>query len=467
MDEVTVTQMASARIPTSMGESQLRLYASNLDEKEHLALVIGEVAHQDDVLVRVHSECFTGDVLGSLRCDCGAQLSQAMGLIAKEGQGILIYLRQEGRGIGLLNKLRAYNLQDQGYDTVEANLLLGHGADERDYTIAALILKHLGIHSVRLLTNNPSKTEGLQKSGIAVTARVPLQSGVTSENAAYMLTKAQRMRHLLSLDSPAAVLAEDDHEFKAERPGSASLKSRLPDRDDGIARLLKRAAGQRQRTGRPFITLSYAQSVDGCIAVSSGKPLALSGSQSLRLTHQLRAAHDAILVGIGAVLADNPRLTVRLVKGKDPQAVVVDSHLRLPLSANLLQSGFAPPWIATTERADAERQKMLEAAGARVLRLPANAKGQVDLASLLRRLGELGINRLMVEGGAAIITSFLAERLVDHLVLTVAPMVVGGLPAVSRSGERGRNYFPHLRNLRHERLGDDLVFWGDPDWEEA
>jgi GTP cyclohydrolase II len=466
MVEVTVTQMASARIPTLVGESQLRLYASNLDDKEHLALLIGNVDRQADVLVRVHSECFTGDVLGSLRCDCGPQLSQAMRLIEKEGLGILIYLRQEGRGIGLLNKLRAYNLQDQGYDTVEANLLLGHGADERDYTIAALILKHLGIRSVRLLTNNPLKTEGLQESGIVVKARVPLQSGVTSENAAYMLTKVQRMRHLLSLDS-SSVPAEHDNGSQAVRLNSQGMTTRLPGDNDGIEVLLKRAAGHRLHTGRPFITLSYAQSVDGCIAASSGKPLALSGSQSLTLTHKLRAAHDAILLGIGTVLADNPRLTVRLVEGKDPQPVVVDSKLRLPVNSNLLQNRFAPLLIATSEAADIERQKILEAAGARVLRLPANAKGQIDLRALLERLGNLGINRLMVEGGAGVITSFLSERLVDHLVLTVAPVVVGGLPAVSRSGQRDPYYFPRLLNLRHERMGDDMIFWGDPDWGEA
>jgi GTP cyclohydrolase II len=467
MDEVTVTRMASARVPTSVGESQLCLYASNLDDKEHLALLVGNVADQDDVLVRVHSECFTGDVLGSLRCDCGPQLDQAMRLIANEGRGVLIYLRQEGRGIGLLNKLHAYNLQDQGYDTVEANLLLGHGADERDYTIAALILKDLGVHSVRLLTNNPLKTEGLQKSGIMVNARVPLQSGVTSENAAYLLTKAQRMRHLLSLDSSSSVFAERDNGSMAERLNALGRTSRLPDNNGGIEGLLKRAVDHRQHTGRPFITLSYAQSMDGCIADRSGKPLALSGSQSLTLTHKLRAAHDAILVGIGAVLADNPRLTVRLVKGKDPQPVVVDSKLRLPLNTNLLQNCFVPPWIATTESADRERQKIFEAAGARVLRLPTSANGQVDLRALVERLGELGVNRLMVEGGAGIITSFLSERLVDHLVVTVAPLVVGGLPAVSRSGERDPKYFPRLRNLRHQRLGDDLIFWGDPDWGDA
>lgn len=460
MPVVTVTQMASARVPTLVGESQLCLYASNMDDKEHLALLVGNVADQPDVLVRVHSECFTGDVLGSLRCDCGAQLSQAMKLIAKEGSGILIYLRQEGRGIGLLNKLRAYNLQDQGYDTVEANLLLGHEADERDYTIAALILKHLGICSVRLLTNNPMKTEGLQQSGITVKARVPLQSGVTSENAAYLLTKVQRMRHLMSLDSSASILADHDNGF-LNCLGITSQAS------DSIEHLLKRAAGHRQQTGRPFVTLSYAQSMDGCIAASTGKQLALSGPQSLTLTHKLRAAHDAILVGIGAVLADDPRLTVRLVRGKDPQPVVVDSKLRLSLSANLLQNCFAPPWIATTEAADFERQRILEAAGARVLRLPANAKGQVDLNTLVERLAELGINRLMVEGGAGIITSFLSERLVDHLVLTVAPVIIGGLRGVKKLEQCDTKYFPHIRNLRPQQMGDDLVFWGDPDWEEA
>lgn len=466
-DEVKVTQIASARIPTPSGQAQLLLYASNRDDKEHLALLIGDVAHQQDMLVRVHSECFTGDVLGSLRCDCGAQLSQAMELMAEAGQGILIYMRQEGRGIGLLNKLRAYNLQDQGFDTVEANLLLGHGADERDYTIAALILKHLGIHSVRLLTNNPSKTEGLECCGITVSARLPLQSGVTSENAAYLLTKAQRMRHLLSLDRADVALADARHGSNGQRRHAPPAHAQPTDSDDRFDGLLARLSDCGRQPDRPFVTLSYAQSVDGCIAVRPGEPLALSGRESLRLTHRLRAAHDAILVGIGAVLADNPRLTVRLVEGKDPQAIVVDSQLRLPLTANLLRPGTETVWVATTEAADRERQERLEAAGARVLRLPADAQGKVDLAALLRCLAELGINRLMVEGGAGIITSFLAERLIDQLVLTVAPRIVGGLAAVNRSDRCERPRFPQLRNPHYQSLGDDLVLWGNPDWREA
>jgi 3,4-dihydroxy 2-butanone 4-phosphate synthase/GTP cyclohydrolase II len=489
MGELTVTRMARARIPTAEGEFQLCLYINGQDDKQHLALVIGNVAGQRDVLMRVHSECFTGDVLGSLRCDCGEQLDQAMKLIAKEGSGILIYLRQEGRGIGLLNKLRAYNLQDLGYDTVDANLLLGHQADERDYTIAALMLKDLGVHSVRLLTNNPLKIESLQESGITVTARMPLQSRITAENAAYLLTKVQRMHHLLNLDlfsgvvaghnngveaqysrsveTTTKVLVHHDDGSEKEYLGSVETTGRvLMNHHNGIEALLERAAGHRQRVGRPFVTLSYAQSVDGSIAARPGKPLALSGFQSLVLTHKLRAVHDAILVGIGTVLADNPRLTVRLVEGKNPQPMVADSHLRLPLDANLLQNGSLPPWVATSEQADEKRQKVLEAAGARVLRLPTNARGQVDLAALLQRLGELGINSLMVEGGARIITSFLSGRLVDHLVLTVAPMLVGGLRAVRGLGQSDRVCLPRLHNLRYQQLEEDLVLWGDPAWEE-
>ncbi len=197
--KLTVTRMACARIPTDEGEFQLCLYTNNHDNKDHLALVLGEVSQPAEVLVRVHSECFTGDVLGSRRCDCGEQLHESLHLIAEAGAGMLIYLRQEGRGIGLLDKLRAYNLQDSGYDTVEANLLLGHQPDERDYTIAAHILRDWHIRSIRLLTNNPLKIESLQTLGVRVTRRVPLQAGVTPHNAGYLRTKVERMRHWLTL----------------------------------------------------------------------------------------------------------------------------------------------------------------------------------------------------------------------------------------------------------------------------
>jgi len=194
-----IKRMTSAHIPTGLGDFQLCLYADGKDGKEHLALVMGDVQDREDVLVRVHSECFTGDVLGSRRCDCGDQLDRSLRMIADEGCGVLIYLRQEGRGIGLLDKLRAYNLQDEGYDTVDANLILGHQADEREYSVAAHILRDLNVRSIRLLTNNPLKLESLQALGVAINARLPLEGNVTPENASYLQTKAMRLNHVLNL----------------------------------------------------------------------------------------------------------------------------------------------------------------------------------------------------------------------------------------------------------------------------
>jgi GTP cyclohydrolase II len=210
MDEWSIERKACARIPTDLGEFRLCLYLS-ADGKEHLALVMGDVQGKDEVLVRVHSECFTGDVLGSRRCDCGEQLRRSMQMIAQEGLGIVIYLRQEGRGIGLLDKLRAYNLQDQGYDTVDANLALGHQADERDYTVAACILADLGVCSIRLITNNPGKISHLSQLGIVVSQRVPLEATVHAENAHYLFTKALRMNHLLSLEAFPAEIWQSKH----------------------------------------------------------------------------------------------------------------------------------------------------------------------------------------------------------------------------------------------------------------
>jgi len=181
------------------------------------------------------------------------------------------------------------------------------------------------------------------------------------------------------------------------------------------------------------------------------------------MTHALRAAHDAILVGIGTVLADNPRLNVRLVAGPDPQPVVVDSRLRFPPYANLLKNRRSP-LIATNADADAERRHTLEAAGAQVLVLPGR-NGWVDLAGLLEHLASMGINSLMVEGGAQIITSFLSSRLVDQVVLTIAPLLVGGLRVVNHLGHSSQRRFPRLQRLSYQQLGDDLVLRGEPDWD--
>jgi GTP cyclohydrolase II len=167
------------------------------NEKEHIVLTLGNVADDSPVLCRLHSECLTGDALFSLRCDCGSQLEAALKKIAEQGRGVLLYLRQEGRGIGLLNKIRAYKLQDEGADTVEANERLGFGADMRDYSICKAMLDHLHIQAVRLMTNNPRKVEALQQQGIEVTERIPLQTGRNPHNAKYLATKAGKLGHMM------------------------------------------------------------------------------------------------------------------------------------------------------------------------------------------------------------------------------------------------------------------------------
>lgn len=191
---------ADARLPTAFGEFRIRVFHEDATGLDHVALTLGDMQGPDPVLVRVHSECLTGDAFGSLRCDCGPQLNTALQRIQEVGWGCLVYLRQEGRGIGLHAKIQAYNLQDQGADTLDANLILGHPADARDYKIAAEMLRAVGIDRVCLLTNNPDKAIQLQELGISVEERMPLVAGVSDDNREYLVTKAERMGHSLSED---------------------------------------------------------------------------------------------------------------------------------------------------------------------------------------------------------------------------------------------------------------------------
>jgi len=195
--EKLVERIVSTRLPTEFGDFTAVGYRSLVDDKHHVAMVKGEISGDEDVLVRVHSECLTGDVFHSLRCDCGEQLASALSMIEAEGAGVLLYLSQEGRGIGLLNKLRAYRLQEEGLDTVDANLKLGLPADLRDYGIGAQILKDLGLSSIRILTNNPKKIIGLEGYGLSVSEQVPIHSVPNQHNEAYLKTKRDRMGHIL------------------------------------------------------------------------------------------------------------------------------------------------------------------------------------------------------------------------------------------------------------------------------
>ena len=431
------SEAVRAPLPTSFGVFDVHAYEDSCGHI-YVAMVHGDIGDGRDVLVRLHSECLTGDVLGSLRCDCGIQLRLAMRMIAAAPSGVLIYATgHEGRGIGLINKLRAYVAQDEGADTVDANVLLGLPVDSRDYTDAAAVLARLGVQTIRLLTNNPRKVAGLRAAGATVDAVVPLPTAPHHRNLGYLRTKAERLGHV------RPTLAAD-----------SVTETQLP------ADAMDLLGSVRARTDRPYVVQKYAQSLDGRIATATGDSKWISGEPERRVAHALRAACDAVLVGAGTAVRDDPELTVRLVSGASPTRVVLDSTLRVPLSAKLL-GPEAATLVVTTERADVVRRAELGRRGVRVEVVPAE-DGRVDLHAALARLRELGMESVLVEGGARVITGLLARGLVDRMIVAVAPIVIGtGTEAVESLDVTRVSDGIHLANRSIVPVGDDVLLAWD------
>jgi 3,4-dihydroxy 2-butanone 4-phosphate synthase/GTP cyclohydrolase II len=448
---IPIDEVAHLVLPTWAGEFDLRAFQSP-SGSVYLLFLRGELGDGRGLLTRVHSACLTGDALGSLRCECGPQLRLAMQRIAAEGRGALLYAPyHEGRGIGLLAKLKAYELQDQGHDTVEANRELGLPVDSRDYREAVLALAQAGIRGVRLLTNNPEKARALEEGGIAVEEVVPLQTAPHTRNFGYLETKRQRLGHLAPGGAPLATagIAADDR--WTESPNGQEQHPL------DVTPLLGEV---RRGADRPYVVLKYAQTLDGRIATASGDAKWISGLPERRVSHAMRAACDAVMVGIGTVLRDDPRLTVRLVPGASPIRVILDSRLRVPPHAGVVEPD-AVTIVLTTARSSPDKREALRERRVRVEVVEEGPDG-VDLRGGLARLAELGIRSLLAEGGARVITSLLREGLADRVVVALAPLLLGkGTEAVGDLGVAEVVHALRLVNPTRHAAGTDLLIAGD------
>lgn len=432
------TEVVRVPLPTPDGTFEIRAFerGANL----YVAMILGEVEDRSDVLVRIHSECLTGDALGSLRCDCGIQLRLGLRMITANGSGVLIYATgHEGRGIGLVNKLRAYVAQDEGADTVEANTALGLPVDSRDYSDAAAVIEELGVRSVRLLTNNPAKVSGLSEAGIEVSDVVPIATAPHLRNLGYLTTKQRRMAHIRPTGDPVTF-----------EPGTLA-----PD----VTGLLGDVTSPDER---PYVIVKSAQTVDGRIATSNGDSKWITGDGERRITHALRAACDAVMVGIGTVLHDDPQLTVRHVAGASPMRVILDSKLRIPLDASVLDDD-ASTVLFTARDADPATVSRLRQRGIQVEMVREN-DGGLAVDQVFRRLHAMGVRSVLVEGGSGVITSVLASGLADRLIVSIAPTIIGdGTQAVADLGVGKVSDGIRLANRSLVTVEDDVIMAWDID----
>lgn len=421
----TLQRSVETRLPTQHGTFQMIGYDGG--GLAHVALVMGDLESSagPPPLVRVHSECLTGDALGSYRCDCGEQLQAALAAIAAEGRGALIYARgHEGRGIGLLAKLQAYALQDTGVDTVDANLRLGYPADARDYSEVAGILHDLGATRITLLTANPDKGERLSEHGIDIAARRRPAVADRPENAFYLDTKRRRMRH----DAVSALPDAWSMLLAGQVPPMSALSS-VAERE-----LVERYGPLAEATG-PLTIAQMGQSMDGFIASRTGDGARLTGEVDHTHLHRLRALVDAVLVGASTVIADDPRLTVRMTTGAHPVRVVIDPQARVPRSAHLLTEGEAPTiWMVGDTVPELPEEAEPLPAHVSVARLPVS-EGAFSPAAVVALLHARGLVRVLVEGGGRLVSAFLAAGALDRLFVTVAPVLIGdGVPGLRFDG---------------------------------
>ena len=439
---MTVLEVARVPLPTSHGTFHAHAFECP-SGFVYLALVAGDVGGGRSVLTRVHSECLTGDVLGSLRCDCGVQLQNSLRVIAGEGRGVLVYATgHEGRGIGLINKLRAYVEQDRGADTVDANVHLGFPVDSRSYAEAGEVLRALGVKSVELMTNNPAKVEGLGAAGIEVEKVRGLPVAPNRRNLIYLETKRDRLNHRAPVGTaPTPLTATPIDVSRVAGPVGATA-------------------------GRPKVILKYAQTLDGRIATAAGESKWISGEAERAVAHALRAHADAVMVGVGTVMADDPQLTVRMVAGSSPTRVVLDSSLRVPLDARILDDA-APTVVVTTANADRRKREQLTELGIAV-RVVRPGPGGVDVPAALRTLRGMGVESLLVEGGAAVITSLLRSRVADRLVVSIAPKLFGrGTEGIGDLGVSSVEEAVRLTNPSVHLIEQDVLIAGDAEYAPA